>query len=287
MSEQSPGMSTNCLLYIQGIYESMRPSEKQISNYILEQPQRIIHFSVTELAKRVGVSDATIVKFCQKLDYKGYQDFKIALAKELNDTKETRYGEIEAHDDIEVIKEKIINTECEALQNTMRVLQTAELEQAVEMISNARLIHIYGVGASGFVALDAETKFLRIGLNCNAFMDPHQQIAFAALLGKEDAAIGISYSGATKDTVKALKVAKQSGAATMCITNCHSSPITKVAGIKLFTSCKEGRFRSGAMASRLAQLAVIDVIFVAVAVKRYDLTLKYLERTRQAVFDEK
>ena len=281
------GENDNCLLRIKGFYPNLRPSEQKVADYILEKPEEVIHLSVTELSNRTGVSDAAIIKFCQRIGYKGYQELKIYLAKELVSPMMEIYGEVAPEDDIRTVKEKIFQINAQALQDTRKILDDEGLEQAVNAIATASKVNIYGVGASGFVALDAQLKLLRIGIQATSFYDSHVQTYLAALLSPGDAALAISDSGNTKDVVRALMVAKEQGAKTICITSAPDSALSKAADIKLYTAATESIFRSGAIASRIAQLSVIDVLFLGVALKRYDYSLENLARTREAAADLK
>lgn len=274
-----------CLLRIRGLFPGLRPSEKKVARYVLDHPEEVVDLSVTELAQRSGVSDATIVKFCQRIGYAGYQQFKIMLSRELARPAHADYGELDPADDISKVKAKVITMNMSALEETLRTLSDTELERAVDAICRAPLIHLYGVGASACVALDAQLKFLRINRRCHAFTDNHAQRAMAALLAPGDVAIGISHSGFTKDIVDALRIAHEAGATTICITNHFDSPVTEVSDIRLFTAAQEPALRSGAIASRVAQLSIIDVLFIGVAQRDYDQNLEYLERTRMAVAD--
>ncbi|HLS91542.1 MAG TPA: MurR/RpiR family transcriptional regulator [Limnochordia bacterium] len=271
-----------CLLRIRGLFPALRPSEKKVAEYVLAHPDEVVNLSVTELAQKSGVSDATIVKFSQRIGYSGYQQFKIMLSRELARPPQANYGELDPDDDMPKVKAKVISMNMRALEQTLHTLSDTELERAVEALCAAPVIHIYGVGASGFVALDAEHKFLRINRRCHAFIDNHVQRAMATLLGPGDVAIGISNSGFTQDIVSALRIAREAGATTICITNHFDSPITQVSDIRLFTAAQEPAFRSGAIASRVAQLSIIDVLFIGVAQRDYDRTVEYLEKTRIA-----
>jgi len=144
-------------------------------------------------------------------------------------------------------------------------------------------VDIYGIGASGFVAQDLHQKLHRIGLLSSVWPDPHAALTSAVLLGPLDVAIAISHTGTTLDTIEALRVAADCGATTIAITNFGRSPLTKHARHVLTTAARETTFRSGAMASRIAQLAVIDCLFVGVAQRTYERTMRALERTYAVV----
>lgn len=277
----------DCLLHLRGMFPSLRPAEQRVATEILENPEEVVHLSITELAKRAQVSDATVVKFCKRIGYKGFQELKIRLAQDVVVKPKPIYGEIEIDDDISVIKHKIFHTNISALQDTPKTLDNNELAKAVDALGQARKIQFYGLGASGIVAQDAEHKFLRIGLDASAFIDSHLQTTMASLLGPNDVAIGITYSGETWEIVEALKAAEKTGATTICLTNFPQSSITEHAQIKLLTSSSETIFRSGAIASRIAQLSTIDTLFIGVALAQFEKSVECIEKTRNSIADRK
>ena len=278
-------MVDDCLLHIKGLYPSLRPAEQRVADEILENANEVVHLSITALAKRVGVSDATVVKFCKRVGYKGFQDLKIRLAANVAVTPKPIYGEINRGDDIAAIKEKIFRINIQALEDTIRTLDSQALQKAVAAIVKAPKIQFYGIGASGIVAEDAQQKFIRIGLSAAAFIDSHMQRTMASLLDKGDVAVGISYSGQTWEITEALKVARQTGATTICLTNFPESQVTRYADLQLFTSSSETILRSGAISSRIAQLSAIDSLFIGVALEIYDQASSSIDKTIAAIGD--
>jgi len=258
----------------------LRPAEKRVAQVILSDPREAVHYSITQLAEKAEVSDATVVKFCKRLGYKGYQEFKIMLAQDVAAKPQLIHGEVEPGNDVQTIKEKIFQANISALQETAQVLETEALERAVQALANAGEIHFYGVGASGIVALDAEQKFSRIGLRTSAFLDTHLQIARAVHLREGDVAVCLSFSGETVEIVEALRAAKQAGALTIAITSFSGSTLAREADVLLLTSTQQNLFRSGAIASRLTQLSTIDVLFIAVALVDHERAQEAIEKTR-------
>ncbi|MEZ4596666.1 MAG: SIS domain-containing protein [Chloroflexota bacterium] len=192
-------------------------------------------------------------------------------------------GDISPTDSVPQIVAKIAWSDARAIEDTAALLDVESLAGAIDAVAAARRIDIYGVGASGFVAQDLHQKLHRIGLLSSVSPDPHAALTSAALLGPDDVAIAISHTGTTRDTVEALRVAQATGALTIAITNVRDSPLTTHARLVLTTAARETTFRSGAMASRIAQLAVVDCLFVGVAQRSWDRTLRALERTFVAV----
>ena len=268
---------------IRAIYRSMTAKEKEIGDYILQNPQTIIHLSITELAENLGVAEATIFRLCKRLGYRGYQDLKIALASEVVKPNQHIHEEIADNDEINIIAQKVFASNIEAINDTLSLLDHEILEKVVEKLVHARKVDFYGSGGSAIIALDAYHKFFRIGLNCNAYSDAHLQVMSATLLTKEDIAIAFSHSGSNKDVIDAIKLAKESGATTVGITNYLKSPLSKEVDYVLHTSARETLFRTEAMSSRLGQLSLIDALNIAVSMKMQNKTLKNLKKIREAI----
>jgi DNA-binding MurR/RpiR family transcriptional regulator len=242
----------------------------------------LIHLTVTELAEKTQTSESTVVRLCQKIGYKGYQEFKIMLARDLVGPTETVYEEIVAGDDIPALKQKVFAANAQALKDTMEVLQDDELERAVLAISKARRIEIYGIGGSAPLAFDAYHKFMRLRLNAVWLSDGDLMAMSSSLLGENDVALGISHTGGSRDVCDAMENAQVAGSTTICITHRATSPITKVADVKLFTAAKETLFGSDAMSSRIAQLSIIDTLYAGIANTNYEQSLAHIQKARQA-----
>lgn len=273
----------NVIVKIKAAYSSLSFKERAVADYILKNPKEIIHLSITEFAENSSVAEATVFRFCKTLGYRGYQAFKIALASGIVDPIQNIHEEIKAEDEVFTLAKKVFTGHIEAIRDTLNLLDGSVLEGIVDVLSTATRIDFYGSGGSSAVALDAYHKFLRTGINCNAHSDGHQQIISAALLGPGQAAIGISHSGSNKDVIDSLRIAKANGAATIAITNHFKSPLTKEADYVLYTTSRETFFRSEALASRLVQLSLIDVLHVAVSVRKQEETLSNLQKIREAI----
>lgn len=278
----------NGILRIKSQLISLKPAERRVADYILDNINEVIHLSITKMAENAGASEATVVKFCQHIGYSGYQELKIILAQAgEKEHREHIYGEIEANDDINIIIEKIFQIYNQSLNNTKELLQNTDVKISIEMILKARRLYFFGFGASGIVAEDADLKFKRINYISEALIDNHKQKTAGALLTKEDVVIAISDSGKTKELIESLEIVKHTMAKIIAITSNLGSPITKLADITLLTSSQETPFRGSALASRMAQLAVIDVLFLGVATAEYTKTLEALEKTRVALQESK
>ncbi len=267
---------------IRGTYSALRTAEQRVADFILKHPDDLIYLTVTELAERTNTSESTVVRLCQKIGYKGYQEFKIILARDLVEPTHEIYAQIESGDSLTTIKNKVFQANAQALRDTMEVLADSELEAAVKALAHARRVEVYGVGGSAPLALDAYHKFLKLGIGAVALSDGDMMAMSSSLLLKGDVALGISHTGASRDVTDALSKAQEAGAVTICITHRSTSPITKVADIKLYTAAKQTAFRSDASSSRIAQLTIIDTLYVGIALSDYDRSLKMIGKTREA-----
>lgn len=264
--------------------DTLPPQERKLGEYILESPAAVLHLGITELANTCGVSPSTITRFCKTFHFKGFPDFKMKLAGELaHKPADTQYQDIIAGNDLQKIVEAMEANHLASITDTTRLLDMNQLAQAVKALCVAKLIDLYGVATSSVVAQDFYQKLIRIGKNCTAFADSHMQITSASSLGAGDAALAISYSGETPETIDALRCAKDSGAVTLSLTQYGQNRLASLADIALFSSSLEEGMRRGDMASRIAQLHVIDILFTGMVSLEFEDYIPKLESSYQNV----
>lgn len=278
-------MISGGLVSLREALSSLKPMEQKAAKYILEHPDKVVNLSVQKLAELAGVSVATIIRLSRSLQLKGFQELKIKIAADLaQNTREINsYQEIQMDGSTSSLIESISHNNIQSIQDTMSVLRVADVENAIQTMSSARKITVFGVGASAVIAEDFKQKLTRINRWCEAAYDFNSMATLAANLMETDVAFGISYSGQTEDIIQALTVARESGASIISLTKFGNNPVMELAGIRLFTSSLEKSIRSGAMASRIAQLNVIDILYVGIASQNYDENILALEKTRNAV----
>jgi RpiR family carbohydrate utilization transcriptional regulator len=279
----NPGFATR----INAAMSKLRDSEKKIVEFIEQNQEEIIHLSITEVAERSETSESSVVRLCKRLGYKGFQDLKIHIAKEVTIPEMLIQEAIEKGDDVVTIKKKIFQSNIQALYDSIEVCNDDEIKNAVEAISNARLIEFYGTGGSGTVALDAQHKLLKLGIKSFAYIDPILQAMSGSVLTEKDVVIGISQTGSNTDVLYAMKLAKEAGATLICITNSSKSPITKISDIVLQTASRETLFRTDAISSRIAQLTIIDILVAAVANEKYEFYQAKLQKTLKSTSEKK
>jgi DNA-binding MurR/RpiR family transcriptional regulator len=272
---------------IRSLLPGLARAEQRVAKVVLENPATVAHRSITEVAEQAGTSETTVTRFCKAIGVGGYPELRIALAADTARSQARANhdmgGDIGPGDDLKQVVGKVAFADARAVEETAEQLDVDVLRRVVEAIANAHRVDIYGVGASAFVALDLQQKLHRIGRVAFAWSDPHVAMTSAALLRPGDVAVGLSHSGATEDTVAALERARGNDVTTVAITNFPRSAIARAADHVLTTAARETTFRSGATASRLAQLTVVDCVFVGVAQQTFESSQQALQATHHAV----
>ncbi|MDQ0194564.1 MurR/RpiR family transcriptional regulator [Paenibacillus wynnii] len=259
--------------------------ERKLAERILASPGEVIHMGIRELAEQCGTSPATVTRFCKVFHFKGFPDFKVKLAAEIAQSDyglqdgSSSYQDIVAGNPLSVIVEAMQSNHLASIRDTTSLLNIERLESVVDLLCKARRIDLYGMATSSIVAQDFYQKLIRIGVNCTAFSDSHMQITSASTLSKGDVAFAISYSGETPETIDALSCAGASGASTIALTSYGSSTLATNADIPLFSSSLEQGMRRGDMASRIAQLHIIDILFTGMVSTRFKDYIPKLEQS--------
>lgn len=268
---------------IRGAYSTLSKKEQRIADYILKQPEKIIHHTINQVADDLNVAESTVFRFCQRVGFKGYQALKIALASDVVAPLQDIHEDITETDTALEIAEKIFSTNGKTIESTRQILEGASLEKAVELFLGARRIEFFGSGGSAVIALDAYHKFVRSGLQVSAILESHMQLMSASQLTTADVAVVISHSGASKETLDIAKLLKEKGVPMIAITNYAKSPLSKLADVSLYTVSQETAFRSEALASRIAELSLIDALFTAVMIQRGEKGRESLQKMREAI----
>ena len=263
---------TSIAVRTRDIYDTLCPSEKKVATYFLAHLDSVFHMPIASLAEASGVSQVAWVRFAKTLGFYGLKDLKKQLFSELNaqqdprhSAQETLYADISTHSTVEQMAETVKNGSIQAIEDTMSLLDPEQIKQVASRVIRAESVKLFGVGASALVAEDLYDKLLRIGMNVVNCRDFHIQLTYAANLTPRDVAIFFSHSGATKEVVEMMKIARDSGATLVSVTQFGRHPMVAMADYALYTSCPEVYRRSGAMSSHIAQLTLVDVLYTAVA----------------------
>lgn len=282
-------MDGDALALVRASLPRLSAAEARVAEVILGDPTLVVDLAINDLARVCRTSLSTVARFAQTLGYSGYRELRVAFARAVTraQAEQERFGLDDAvitlEDTAEAVVAKIAAQEVSAIEQTALALDFAAVDRAAAAIAQSVHTELFGQGASSLAAQDLRLKLARIGCHAGHTSDPHVALAEASLRSERDVAIGISHSGETSETVRALEISRAAGAVTIGITNTAESSLTRAADLVLYTRAKESPLRIAAMSSRIAQLAVLDVIFVRVVQMRGDRVAGPLQRTRDAV----
>jgi len=272
------------LKMIQNMLEQLPASERKIAEFILENPHSILNSTVNDIGIQANTSGAAVIRLCKSLGLNGFQDLKVRIAGDLVKPVEQGYRDIEPGESFFSIVQKTTSNSIQSIRDSEEIINYDELEHAVQTLLPAQNVHFFGIGASNIIAKDAQQKFLRIHKNATAFTDTHLVATLIANANKDDVVFGISHSGETAEVSKVMTLAKERGVKTISLTKYGQTSVSSLADIKLFTSYSgEAPFRSAATSSRLAQLYIIDILFLSMATVQYEKTINSIDQTREAI----
>lgn len=251
-------------------YSKMTKAEKRIADYFMKQGGNLQLVSITELAEQCKVADSTIFRFCKMLGYKGYNDFKLAVAKEQGsamgasgrpDDELDVYSSISCTDDIPTTGQKLKIMYQAAMEQTLELLKPESVALAARILKNSEQVFCLGQGGSLITAMEAWVRFATVAKGFNTVQDTHLQMISASLLTERDTVWFFSYSGATKDMVEVLTLAKERGAKIIVVTRYAKSPATQFADVVLICGSNESPLQSGTVVAKVALLMVIDMVY--------------------------
>jgi DNA-binding MurR/RpiR family transcriptional regulator len=266
--------------------EDMAPADREIGQFILDNPDQMLRLSSAALAAETGRSQSSVVKFSQKLGFAGYQELKLAVseakAQEWHAPPGMIHGSIEVGDSYLTILQKLIGSKMLSMQQTLAVNNEQEIERALTALNDARRIHMAGVGASSLVARDFSYKLMKLGRNVLHDSDSHVQMANVSTLNSQDVLLALSYSGTSIETLRITELARQRGATVIAITGLNANALMQAADIRLYTVADEERVRSSSITARDAQLMLTDLLFILLVQRQPDAN-EYVHNSELAV----
>jgi RpiR family carbohydrate utilization transcriptional regulator len=249
---------------------SLAPAEQRVGQLVLTDPRAFANLPVSELADRSHVSKPTVVRFCRSMGYDGLSDFKLKLAGTVSEGVPFIHRSVDVDDKTSDVVVKVIDNTVSAFLKYRNNASTAAIDKAVAVLAatykTGKRIEFIGAGNSGIVALDAQHKFFRLGVNTVAYSDGHMQVMSASLMGPGDCMVIISNSGRTRDLMDACDIARKNGATTIVITT-SGSPLALAGHIHLAADHPEGYDRYSPMVSRLLHLMIVDILATCVALR--------------------
>ena len=249
--------------------DSFFDTEKKIGDYIVRNPKKVVDMTVGELAKECGVSEASVSRFCKRIELKGFHHLKISLAKELVDAKDD--GEISGHisvDDMEGSLRGILSNKMEELRQTVAMIDREELKKILDVINNADTVLMAAVGNTIPVAMDGAYKLNQIGIRAMSTPIWETELGYSYNMTDKDVVVAISNSGESTGVIQILEAAKSRGAVAISITNNARSSVAELSTYHITTATREKLFLDGYCFSRVSATMVIEIIYLLLASMR-------------------
>ncbi len=259
--------------------DELTPAEAKVAALVLAEPERVLRESLTVVAGRAAVSEPTVIRFCRSMGLDGFQSFRRRLAQSLARGALCLPTDILPSDSPAELANKVLERSARILLDVRAQLDPARLERAISLLAAARRVEFYGLGSSGIVAADARHKFFRLGIAAAAYPDAHVHGMAATMLSPGDVVVAISSTGRTIDLISSVELAREAGADVISIT-APGSPLAEISTVPLEISVDEDTDIYTPMTTRLAQLAIVDVLSVGVALRQGPELLARLERAR-------
>lgn len=256
--------------------ENLSKTELIVHDYVINNPEQVIYSSILQLSNLVNVGEASIMRYCKKIGFNSFTNFKMELFKMLDEAQETANLAY-----IEQVTENMIKT----INVTKKRLSEEDIDRASEMILNHKRLLIIGQGSSNITAQDAFSRFIRIGIDTSIVLDSHLLYMYSSLLNKDTVVLCYTFSGETYEVIKTAKIAKENGCPIIGVTNYASSEMTKIADLCLFTSGYEKNIKGGFLSSKVSQLFVSDILITRCAIGNAEKTKDYIERTTKSIIN--
>ncbi len=262
--------------------QSLSAAERRVADWVLANPHRVVALPLAKIAAAVGVSEPTVVRFCRSVGSKGFSDFKVRVAQDLAGSNTVVHADVNPGDDANDVVAKVMGGSIRELLSVQRALDASRIEEAVATLTEARRIDFFGVGASGIVVQDALNKFFRLGTPCTAYCDAPTMLQAAAIADSTHAVIAVSKTGDSLPVVEACLRAARNGARVIAVTS-PLSALAAAASTAILVDVREDTNVYTPMSSRLAQLAVLDVLQVAYAMALVTRGMEKLRRAKAAL----
>ncbi|MEN0023875.1 MAG: MurR/RpiR family transcriptional regulator [Microbacterium sp.] len=281
-------MDADVLALVRRSVPRLSAAEARVAETILGDPTLVVDLAINDLARLCSTSLSTVARFAQSLGFSGYRELRVAVARTvtLAQAQQARFGldttAIDRDDEPAAIAAKLAAQEIDAIEKTARGLDAVALDRAARAVVDARHIEILGQASSSLTAQDLQQKLSRIGCSAAHSSDPHLSLTAASIRTADDVVVAISHGGETQEVVRGVEVARDAGALTVAITSVSDSALALAADVVLLTYAQESPFRMAAMSSRIAQLALVDILFVRVVQHRGEPVVIPLQLTHEA-----
>lgn len=272
------------LIKVRFLQPSLTKTEKKVADFLLENPQQVLEMNLAEFAEVSDSSQASILRFCRRLGVDGFPELKLQLSSALATEEDASFsGEVSPEDSLMEIMEKVFWFNIQTLKDTISLLNSSECEKALNALAAADSVTFFGIGDAAGPCYFADIKLKRIGIRSQVHSDADIQLIMASMLGPKDVAIAISHSGRSRSVVEAMKIAKERGATTICITKYDKSPLIKHCDISIYTATVDATVGKEIIARRVAEQAILEGLYLGLLSKKQPHLWEKLKRSAKVL----
>ena len=272
-----------CVPKIRALYNTFSKTEKKIAQYILNNLKQVSHMSIDSLATEINVGKASILRFSKKIEFKGFQDFKLGLAKEVALMKNAIYTKHKSDNTLSSLITEVTNENIETLKISLQKVNERSLSEAAEYLLNSNEIVIFAKGISKVMGVALKYKFMKLGLDCSVPEDYHYQCFSVVKVKPKTVFIVIDLTGSVNDFNKLISIAKKKSAIVIAISNFEKSSITDLSDIVLLSEATESPLKDGELTALLSQINILDMLYTIMAMKKGDVHIEHIKKIRNLI----
>ncbi|BBE20398.1 sialic acid utilization regulator, RpiR family [Aquipluma nitroreducens] len=292
MTSTGKTLKGSCILRINGVYDSLKTADKRLADFILHNTERIVNFTIVELAENSNTSYATISRFCRKIGFSGFKELKNNLTSDILASKNLEEMidgfTINSNASTEQVCERVYKLSSKILEESMAIIDYLAIDLAVEKLTSAKNVFFIGAGASGISARYAYSKFFRIGIPCYHEADSTLYKMKVSILTENDVLFVISSSGRTAEIVECARVASANNIYVISLSDFAISPLTKVSNTNLYTTPRNANlFLDIDMPLIIGQITIIDILYSCCCLKMSEKSSSLYNKTKQSTDAEK
>jgi DNA-binding MurR/RpiR family transcriptional regulator len=263
-------------------YHNLSKKEKSLADYLIDNSLVASRMSIQEISKEIGISVATTSRFAQKIGYRNFQEMKLSLHN-VESNQHSFFTTIEDDDSFMTIAKKTFRTSTQSLSATLSLLSEETLKKAFDILQGAKSLAFFGLGGSSVVSFEAYHKFMRTSLNCFYSQDYHIQLMKAAKLSENDAALVISHTGQNREILQIVDILKKNKVPIICVTSFPHSNLAKLSDVALISVAEETHYRPESLSSTVAQMSLIDSLFLSYANHQKSDAIQTIEKIREVI----
>jgi RpiR family transcriptional regulator, carbohydrate utilization regulator len=280
------------LIDIRSKYPEMNPAMKRVADFMIENYDKFVYMGLSEIAQKSKVSDASVTRFIRKIGFKNFKSFQVEIAKSLlnGEVEKSVYGGAVAGDSVRTICEKIFTSNIQILKDTLNILDYSLIEKVSDLILKARHVTFFSQGRSSVTSASGRLRFYRLGIQCTSYSDPHEQAVASCMVEPGDVVIGISNYGRSSSVIRNITRARANGAKTVGITSVQNSPLAKCVDYVIYSAINTGDQQQNVYepsCENLAQIAIIDCIYMTILLKKPEEAMEGFYRTSKALNEER